>query len=565
MVNKLFIRSIRILFSVFGLCNYMKNKKRKIIIAIILIVLAVAVVLIYTRNNNGDGDGAQKIEKRVVIQNITRQDSVTAPLTSTSTVEPKQHSIIRSLTPGTVMFLPEIGSQVIVGQPLFGIMDSNIENNFFNAMQSLEQTEIVADQRVSQAELALISAKSRLDLAGVSLNNVIAQNEQATRLAEDSATVAYNSAFNTMNQVLNFITVGNIEDHKYIYADIATPFSQFRRDTENMLPGAAESFLELLYPLDSDSLIAELNKIHSVLLEVKNLTDNTLVVLQNAIDDASFSSARIEGDKVIISGYQTQINAHISSIISSISSIENTKIGNRLSLDQAANRLDLAQIDFDNASISLDNASEGAVLEKNAAKSQFDIAAYNYDNLSLPAPFSGTIISHFVREGEQVSVGQQIVELGDLSILEIRTEVNISFAEAIRLGDEVIINEKYKGFVSEIEPIGDLVSGKVSLTVESGDQELALMAGGVVEIRFNLNYIGKDMIVVPIKSVIVESTGNYVFILEDGIASKRDVSLGQVFGDKVQIISGLDVQDKLILQDGVFIVEGDKVEVIEEK
>jgi RND family efflux transporter MFP subunit len=544
----------------------MKKKKIKkiafIILPMVIVFVAIGFAINKKQNDNID-DESVVTKKKVEIQNISLQDAITAPLIVSGVIEPKQHTIIRSLTPGTIAYMVPIGEKVLVGQPLFGIMDNNIENNFFNSMQNLEQTEILSSQKISQAELGINSAEARFNLAEVQYDNALARVDQSMRITRDSAVVSYSSAYNTLNQVLNFLTIGNIEEYKFTYENIATSYSQVRNDTENMLPGVAEKFLAISYPVNKDNLADELNDIHLSLLETKKLVDNVSVLLQNALNNDAFSSTRIEGDKAIVSGYQTQVNQHVSSIISSISNLENTRINNELSLNQAQSQLDLSQIDFNNAMVILQNAEQGSVLEVNMARSQFDGASYSYNNLSIGAPFSGTVISQFFEIGDQISIGQQVIELGDLTLAEIQVAVNIDFAEAIKMGDEVLIQDKYRGIVSEIEPVGNLESGKVSVTIESDDKNLAKMSGDNIEVKFNLNYTRENTIVVPIKSVIVESTGNYVFLFEEGRVIRKAVNLGQVFGDKVVVLSGIRKEDKLILQNGIFIAEGDEVEAIE--
>jgi RND family efflux transporter MFP subunit len=545
----------------------MKKKIKKIALIILpMVIIFVAVGFAINNNKKGDTLGEDIIiKKRVEVQGIIPQDKVSTPLIVSGIIEPKKHTVIRSLTPGTIAYIVPVGERVFVGQPLFGIVDNNIENNFFNSMQNLEQTEILSNQKVNQAELGLNSAEARYNLAEVQYDNAIAKIEQSIRVIEDTAVVSYNSSYNNYNQVLNFLTEGKIDKNNYIYKNILMPDFQFRINTNNLLSPTVGSYYDLAYPLvDKSNLVGSLNNMYSSLLKAKTLIDNTLILLQGAIAEDNFNSAEIEGNKTIVSGYQSQINQHINAILSGINNLENSKINNKLSLNQAKSQLRLAEIDLNNSLITLENAKEGVILEVNMARSQFDGASYSYNNLSIGAPFSGTVISHFFEMGDQVSVGQQVIELGDLSLAEVKVGVNIDFAEAISLGDEVLIEDLYNGIVTEIEPVGDLQSGKVDIVVESDDKNLAKMSGANVEIKLNLHYERAGLIVVPIKSVIVESTGSYVFLLEDNRVVSRAINLGQVFGDKVEVISGINEGEKLILQNGIFIAEGEEVEVIEE-
>lgn len=541
------------------------KKKSKIIIAsilVIFVVISIALVFVYKNNKEGDVEVLADTKKKVEIQNIEPQDSISVPLIASGVVEPKQHSIIRSLTPGNIVYLVPVGEKVYVGQPLFRVSDSGVENNFFNSMQNLAQTKVVSNQRIQQAELGVNSAKARLSLAEVQYNNTILRNDQSMRAVVDTSIVAYNSAYNTLSQALNFLSEGRLQNFEFVYKDIATPYSQVKNDADFMLLVVSEEFLKLSYPVEELKLKEQLNQEYQSLLSTKNLIDKVAILLQNAIANDNYTESRLASDKAIVVGYQSQINQHIATILNALNGLENTKINNDLTLSQSESQVNLSKIDLSNAEITLKNAEEGATLESNIASSQLDNASYSYGNLSLPAPFSGTVINHYVEPGDQVSPGQSIIEIGDLTIAEIKVEINSSLVEGIKLGDNVLINEKYAGFVADIDPIGDLQSGKISVSIESNDKELALMGGNSVEVGFTLNYPELGMIVVPIKSVIIESSGNYVFVLVDNKVERRSVTLGKIFGDKVVVLDGLNIGESMILKNGVFVAEGDEVEVI---
>lgn len=528
------------------------------------IVLPLLLMILTACGNNSDQQTEEPIKKQVNIQLITKQEQVVTSLAVSGTVVPKQYSMIRSLTPGTVEYLVPVGSPVSIGQPLFSIRDQGVESNYFNAQQSFEQTQITTQQRVQQAELALNSAKARLDLARAQYSNTVSQTEQNTRTAENSAIVAYNSAYNSIFQlVFNYNTGKNLDDPQYIFYDLVSTDPQLRSDTAFLFKRVVEDFKILSENISYDNLSGALDKIYEALTLAKSLADNSAILLQKAIATENIDAATLQANKTTNAGYQTSINTHVSTILSIESTLENTSINNRLVIDNAQAQLDLAEIEYNNADIGLQNAKDSAELQNSSSRAQFDNAAYNYNNLTLAAPFSGTILSHYVKAGEQVSVGREIIELGNLSIIEITVDVDVNLAKAIRLNDKVLIDDQYEGLVSEIEPIGDLTSGKVSVKVQSQEAK-DLAAGNSAEIKFNLTYNDINKIVVPIKSVTVEASGNYVYVVAEGDkVERKDVVLGQVYGNQVSVESGLEEGDSLILLNGVFVSAGDEVEITE--
>lgn len=531
-------------------------------ISYLLIVLLLVVTLTGCGNNSAN-QTEEIIKKQVNIQQIAQQDTVATTLLVSGTIVPKQYSVVRSLTPGTIEYMAPVGSQVFIGQPLFSIRDQGIESGYFNALQSFEQTQVTTQQRVQQSELALNSAKARLDLARAQYDNTVAQTAQNTSITENSAMVAYSSAYNSIFQVVFNYNMGtNLENPQYIFDNLISTNPELKSNTSFLFNRTVADFQTLSENITSDELSSALDKIYGTLLMAKGLADNTAILLQNAIANEKYSTATIQTYKTTNSGYQTVINTHVSNVLTTINSLENTKINNRLVINNAQAQLDLAEIEYNNTDIGLANAKDSAELQNSSARSQLDNIAYSYNNLTLAAPFSGTILSHYANAGEQTSVGKELIELGNLSIIEITVDVDVDFAKAIKLNDKVIIDDKYEGLVTEIEPIGNLTSGKVSIKVQSQQAE-GLVAGNSAEVKFDLMYDNVNSVVIPIKSVNIEASGNYVYVVEDNKIVRKDVVLNQVYGDKVSIMSGLEEGDQLVILNGIFVATGDEVEIIE--
>ncbi len=543
--------------------------KRKIairlgVIAVILVIIGTLMILRSDKSTNEEPQQEEARAKQVSTQTIEKQDSVSYTLSTSGTVIPKQYTRVHSLTPGTVEFLVPVGTDVFAGQSLYRLRDANIENNYFNTLQNTEQTRIVTQERTVQSALAVDSARARLDLAKKNLFIVEAQTAQALTTTENSAVVTYASAYSDLHQILNSLSDGVIEELNYLYRNIATTHSRIPTQADAQFSQAVDAFVALPAHAEAATLESDLASLHNALLITKQLTDTTVFLLQNAIagNGVNFLTVgQLETAKLFAATHQGQINQHTSAVISSLHAIQNIQTTNDLMLLQAQNQVDLAQIEFDNVLIGLENAESSAKLELNIAETQFDNANYNFTNLTLASPFTGTVLSHLVNPGDQVNVGQEILELGDVSVIEIPIEIDGSFIDDVHIGDSVRIEDAYDGFIAEIEPTGSVRSGKVGLTVQSEQSEDMLVAGEIAEVTFTLTHQGIDLMVIPIKTVAIEDAGNTVLLVVDSVSVKRRVILGDIFGTLVSVVEGLEVGDQIILRDGVFISEGDEVEI----
>lgn len=65
---------------------------------------------------------------------------------------------------------------------------------------------------------------------------------------------------------------------------------------------------------------------------------------------------------------------------------------------------------------------------------------------------------------------------------------------------------------------------------------------------------------VPLESVGVSQSQHYVMAVENGLTVRKEVKVGQMTGDQVEILSGIKEGDQLLRTGITFYVEGQKVE-----
>jgi membrane fusion protein (multidrug efflux system) len=70
---------------------------------------------------------------------------------------------------------------------------------------------------------------------------------------------------------------------------------------------------------------------------------------------------------------------------------------------------------------------------------------------------------------------------------------------------------------------------------------------------------------IPLLAVIPMEDSKTVYVVNSSQAKRRDVKLGVIKGDQVQIESGLEPGDKLIIAGHRFVAPGQKVNVVPEK
>lgn len=173
------------------------------------------------------------------------------------------------------------------------------------------------------------------------------------------------------------------------------------------------------------------------------------------------------------------------------------------------------------------------------------------DRCTIRAPFDGIISDISVETGVDVMVGAPLVRLMDLS----RSVIEIAVPE----NDILNISEGMKAIV-EITSLGltglsakvvskHLTASDIShsyvFTLELDDRIDQIMPGMVAKVRFSRN--GQSGIVIPAKAVLIDRSGRYVWVVSNGTAQRREVTVNGYSGKGVVIESGLRDGDKVIV------------------
>jgi HlyD family secretion protein len=191
---------------------------------------------------------------------------------------------------------------------------------------------------------------------------------------------------------------------------------------------------------------------------------------------------------------------------------------------------------------------------------------------TLRAPAAGTVlVVHRESEGH-VNAGEALVEIGDLSRLEIRSQVLSQDAARIRPGTRVII-ERWGGegaleavveriFPEGVTTVSALGVDEQRVTVVATPTEPAqagIGSGYRVLARFVISETD-DVLVVPESALFRTDRGWAVFAVAGGVAELRQVEINRRTGLAAEVVSGLTEGDEVIIYPAAEIEDGLRVE-----
>lgn len=172
------------------------------------------------------------------------------------------------------------------------------------------------------------------------------------------------------------------------------------------------------------------------------------------------------------------------------------------------------------------------------------------DELAVRAPVGGLVSRMDVQDHDPVTTGQPLVAVVDMSAFEVEVLVPEGYADEIGPGTPAVVSysgEEYDGLVKSISPEveGSQVRGIVSFGQDSPEglrQNQRVSTRLVLESKANVLKVRRG-------PFLESGGGNEAYVVDAGMALRRDIRAGAASVDEVEILSGLEEGDQIIISD----------------
>jgi RND family efflux transporter MFP subunit len=179
------------------------------------------------------------------------------------------------------------------------------------------------------------------------------------------------------------------------------------------------------------------------------------------------------------------------------------------------------------------------------------------------APFDGVITRKLADLGDLATPGRPLLELEDPQRLRFEADVPEALLERLQLGAKLpvrlaALKEPVEGVVGEIAPVAEAVSRTFLVKLE-----LPFLPG-VRAGQFGRMAVSTGEAAVPhVPAAAIFQRGQleYVFVADGGYARLRLIRTGKHFGREVEIVAGLNVAERVIVEGGERVQDGQPVEV----
>lgn len=185
------------------------------------------------------------------------------------------------------------------------------------------------------------------------------------------------------------------------------------------------------------------------------------------------------------------------------------------------------------------------------------------DALTLRAPFDGQVGQVQIAQGTNVAANAPVLGVVDLSQFEVEIKVPESFARDLGIGMPAQVTTAGKQWPAEISAVSpEVVNGEVNarLRFAEGGQPPGLRQNQRLSARIVMD-TRQDVLMVERGPFLEQEGGNFAYVVQGGNAERRAIQAGASSLSAVEIVSGLQAGERIVVSGSDQFQQADRVRI----
>jgi HlyD family secretion protein len=230
---------------------------------------------------------------------------------------------------------------------------------------------------------------------------------------------------------------------------------------------------------------------------------------------------------------------------------------NRVDFERAKDDLELARLEAENAKQTAQFERETLTFEVQnrrlqVARQQSVVleTERQVQQLEIAAPFDGMVANVDVQDRDAVPANAPVMTVVNLAQFEVEFDVAENYASDLLPGTPAEIQYEgrpYPGKVTAVSP--EIRDSQVRGTVVfDGETPAGLRQSQRVSVRLLLERKA-DVLKAPRGPFVESGGGRTAYVVEDGVATKREIQVGSMSVSEVEVVRGLSEGDQIVVSD----------------
>ena len=189
------------------------------------------------------------------------------------------------------------------------------------------------------------------------------------------------------------------------------------------------------------------------------------------------------------------------------------------------------------------------------------------ENTTLASPINGIVTQRNYDSGD-MPAGMHILQIEDFNPVKILINASENLYTKLSKGMDVQVNldvypdEEFTGKIWLIHPTISQASHTFPVEIRIQNTDMRIRPGMFA--RVNINLGSNESIMVPDVSVLKQTGSNdrHVYVINNGIAEKRVITVGQHLGDHYEVLSGIEAGDEVVVAGASRLSDKEEVEIV---
>ena len=513
---------------------------------IVPIIAGVAVAGIGISALVGGGENKSAAQNLSVVE--VKKESIKEVYNSSGTIESENTKTYYSPVTAPIANLnAKVGQIVQAGDLLVTFDTTNLERDNQQAqlnLQSAYNTSQAARDKNAQAIDAANAANAEL----ANQANALADQVNALKAQMDAAKATYdaNAAANASSE-----TQTRIAELQGQIAELNTQIRNYQNTIQTLsvvYEGSGKTYSEAIAtPEDKRTdaqkkLISDIDTYNAAVAELPNAqaslaaAESELTSL-NTVDDAGYAALAAQYESAYAQ-WEAAYNAANAAASQSSAGMSSSEMANLAISDNLAELAAMSQSEL------LDKAREG-----------------------MKADMSGVIASVEVLQTNAAAQGAAVFSIASTENVRVKVDISPDDYEKMTVGTPATITigeHKYEGTLENVNRIatnnakGNPVIG-AQIHISNPDEYICIGATAKVSMTVAQS---DNVLTVPIECINTSTSGDFVFVIENGTVKKKPVELGTASTTAIEVKSGLKEGDQVVNDLNVDVTEGMKATAV---
>ena len=181
------------------------------------------------------------------------------------------------------------------------------------------------------------------------------------------------------------------------------------------------------------------------------------------------------------------------------------------------------------------------------------------------APINGSIIKTPLKVGTKVTTSSAVTTIGDIASLQITAKIPERYVASLRTGLKAEISLEaypdavFAATVTHVSPVLDVNARTKEIVLTFDENDTRINAGMFGKVKlYTLDYGGA--VALPSDAVVTKGDKPYLYVVKsDDTVEQREITLGQSVDGVVQVLSGIEEGERVVVEGGQVLSNGVKV------